>query len=189
MLMIDVCAGLGGASQAMRDRGWDVLTVDLDPAFGTDVVADVRTWQYSGPTPDLMWMSPPCDEFAREWMPWSKTGRPPSMELVDACRRLVREIGPRWWVLENVRGAVPYLGRPRAIVGPFYLWGVFPPLGAPRLNMRKKESMSSSWAAERAKIPYALSLSVALAVEGTIALPLFAAAERGQDRGGPGGGG
>ena len=37
MRMLDICAGLGGASQVMRARGWDVVTLDYDPAFECDI--------------------------------------------------------------------------------------------------------------------------------------------------------
>ena len=166
MLMIDICCGLKGASQMMTARGWNVVTLDIDPRFSPAIVADVRDWHWAGSPVDLLWMSPPCDEFAREWMPWSKTGRAPDMSIVDACRRLVDEIQPRYWVLENVRGAVPYLGTPRAIVGPFYFWGNFPAIGKPSMaGFRKKESYSSTQAAERAAIPRGISLAFALACE------------------------
>src|SRR5688500_15421118 len=48
---LDLCCGLGGASSAWRDRGWDVTTLDADPRFDADVTADVRTWKYDGPRP------------------------------------------------------------------------------------------------------------------------------------------
>lgn len=164
-MMLDLCSGLGGASQAMRARGWDVVTLDNNPAFQPDIVADLRAWSWYGTTPDLVWASPPCTEFARESMPWCRTGRRPDLSLVQAVRRIVTEAGPRYWVLENVRGAVPYLGPPRAIVGAFYLWGHFPQLGSVRLIGRNKESYSSNRQAERAKVPYALSEALARAVE------------------------
>lgn len=164
-IMLDLCAGLGGASQAMRDRGWDVVTLDNDPRFGCDITADLSTWHYHGPRPDLVWISPPCTEFARESMPWCRTGALPDMTLIAAARRIVVEIGPRYWILENVRGAVPYLGPAREIHGPFFLWGYFPSLGRPLLRMRPKESYSSDQRAERAMIPRALSEAVAAAIE------------------------
>lgn len=170
MLMIDVCAGLKGASTAMVDRGWEVVTVDIEPSFSPDILVDIRAWSYDGSKPDLMWFSPPCTEFAREFMPWCKTGKKPDMSVYIACKRIIAESQPRYWIIENVKGAVPYFGKPAAIVGPYYLWGFFPPLGNVRYTAPKKESLSSSKSAERAKIPYSLSLAVALAVEKTPAL-------------------
>ena len=168
-LMLDLFAGLGGASQAMRDRGWEVVTVDNDPRFGCDYTADIRAWSWHGPQPDLIWLSDPCTEFARESMPWSKRGIAPDLSILLGGLRVIRESQPRAWVRENVRGSVPWvrdiLGAPREIHGPFLLWGVFSPLGRPVMRMRKKESYSSTQAAERAKVPYALSLAVARAVE------------------------
>ena len=164
MLMLDVCSGLGGASAAMRDRGWEVISIDIEPRFSPDIVADVRSWSWHGARPDLIWCSPPCTEFSRESMPWSRTGRRPDMSIVNACNRIVQESAPRYWILENVRGAKRYLGRPTAIVGPFYLWGHFPSLGYVRLNY-KKESYPGQRPDLRAMIPYSLSLAVALAIE------------------------
>ena len=132
LLMLDLFSGLGGASQAMKNRGWHVITVDINPDFQPDIVADVRDWHWHGQRPDLLWASPPCNEFAREFMPWSSTGRDPDRSLVQATLRIVAEAWPRYWILENVRGAVswiyPLLGSPRTIIGAFYLWGFFPPL-------------------------------------------------------------
>ena len=168
-LMLDLCAGLGGASAAMRARGWDVVTLDNDPAFNCDVTADIRTWSWHGPRPDLIWLSDPCTEFAREFMPWSQTGTPPDLRILMGGMRVICESQPRIWVRENVKGSMswvrPILGPPRQIVGPFYLWGTFPPLGVGRLRMRPKESYPSSRPDLRAVIPAAISLAVAVAVE------------------------
>lgn len=171
MLMLDICAGLGGASQAMRERGWMVVTLDNDPRFCPDVVADVRTWSWSGARPDLVWCSPPCVEFSRESMPWCRTGNVPDMSLVNACKRIISECQPRYWVIENVRGAVPYLGKPSVNVGPFYLWGSFPDLGrSPMSAFRKKESYTSGRRAERAKVPRSVSWALSVAIESQVSL-------------------
>lgn len=132
MLILDLCAGLKGASQAMKERGWQVITLDIDPRFKCDITADVREWHYPAefPRPDLIWASPPCDEFARESMPWSKTGKTPDMSIVLACKRIIEEAQPKYYVVENVRGAInyfrPHFGNYRYHVGAFYLWGFFP---------------------------------------------------------------
>lgn len=164
-LMIDLCSGLKGASAAMRERGWKVISVDNDPECEPDIVADILHWSWEGERPDLIWASPPCDEFAREFMPWSRTGSPPDLSIIEACKRIIEEAQPRFWVIENVKGAIPYLGQARLIIGPFHLWGFFPDIPKFKLRYRKKESMSSSASAERARIPYQLSYKVAIAVE------------------------
>jgi site-specific DNA-cytosine methylase len=70
MLMLDLFAGRKGASRAMVARGWTVVTVDIDPSYEPDIVGDLRRWSWNGPRPDLLWASPPCDEFSRWFMPW-----------------------------------------------------------------------------------------------------------------------
>jgi hypothetical protein len=166
MRMLDLFAGLGGASAAMVARGWDVVTVDDDPRFGCTHTADLANWSYSGPPVDLVWASPPCTEFSRESMPWCRTGAVPSLNLVAAARRIITQCAPTWWVLENVRGATgylnPVLGEPRSY-GPFFLWGVFPEFRA-RVRFFK-EKLWSTKRAERAKIPFALSLALAKSCE------------------------
>lgn len=168
--MLDLCCGLGGASAAMRTRGWRVVTLDIDPQFKSDIVADLRSWSWQGEQPDLLWISPPCIDFARDHLPWITTSQPPDMSIALAARRHIDEIPARNWVVENVVGALryfnPIFGPPRHMQRPYFLWGNFPALGRPRLDNRKhKQSYSSARAAERSRIPYALSLAVAVAIE------------------------
>lgn len=174
LLMLDIGSGLEGASSAMRKRGWDVITVDIEPSFEPDIVGDMRTWSYTGEhRPDLVWCSPPCTEFAKFAMPcWypPETLSPPDMSLVIGCKRIIDEIHPRFWIIENVRGARrwfdPILGNPR-IYRPYYLWGYFPPLGNVGRETwgTKTKKLSSTAKAERAKIPMSLSLAIAKAIE------------------------
>ncbi len=174
--MLDLFAGTGGASLAFRQAGWEVVTVDNDPERRPDVLADIREWTWEGERPELVWASPPCDEFSRMAMPWCRAKGPPepSLELVEAALRVVRETRPRYWVLENVRGALPYisplLGPPRVIAGPFHLWGYFPPF---RLAVAPfKERLNSQRRASRAAVPPSLSAALLAAVAGQAELPL-----------------
>jgi len=167
--MIDLCSGLGGASQAMKDRGWNIITLDNNNRFNPDICLDVRKIPYMKLPFDLIWASPPCTEFARAWLPWIKTDKEPDMSIAKACLRIIQTMQPRYWIIENVQGAVKYfeplLGKPMAIYKPYFLWGHFPPLGDIKITKQKKESYSSTQQAERAKIPYELSLAVALAIK------------------------
>lgn len=170
MRMLDLFAGLGGASAAMVERGWDVVTVDIDPSFGCSVTADVLTWTPPadlGPF-DLVWASPPCTEFTRDFLPWLR-GRfpPPSLDLVRSAIRIIGDTSPRWWAIENVRGAIrhikPVLGRPIQ-VGQAMIWGNLPSLGRVMVAPHK-ERLSSRKRAERSKIPYPISLATCVACE------------------------
>ncbi len=169
LLMIDLCSGLGGASHAMKNHGWNVITVDIEPSFCPDIVADVRKWSWNGDRPDLIWASPPCADFSRMYLPWIKSKREPDLSILMGCIRIIKESKPRYWVIENVVGALKYfypiLGKPSAIYRPYYLWGYFPPLPKFPLNYRKKESLGSKQKAERAKIPYQISEALAIAIE------------------------
>ena len=68
-------------------------------------------------------------------MPWKRTKAlpPPSNELFEACFRIQRELNisvNRYipLVVENVKGAQPWVGRARWHYGSFYLWGDVPAL-------------------------------------------------------------
>lgn len=167
--MLDLFSGLGGASAAMRDRDWDVITVDADPSFNCTYTADLSSWSYEGPPVDLVWASPPCTEFTRDFLPWLR-GKypPPSLDLVRASLRIIGEVKPIWWVLENVRGSVrwitPLVGRETTQVGQAFLWGDFPDLGRVRVKGHK-ERLSSKQRAKRSAIPYPISLALAVACE------------------------
>ena len=176
-LMIDLFSGLGGASQAMKERGWEVIRIDINPQFRPDLCIDVRDFLkcWDGRNPDLLWASPPCDEFSRAEKPWYEEDRPSreSLELVKVVFDIVREVNPRFWILENVRGAQKWLGRAPYHCGAFYLWGYFPfqKLNIPHSVGYFKEKLfpSPDRKALRAKIPYELSLAVACVVEDELA--------------------
>jgi hypothetical protein len=190
-LMLDLFCGLGGASAAMRARGWTVVGVDNEPRLQPDVVADLLRYDYDGPRPDLVWASPPCAEFARmdkpaSWFPQSRTN--PTLDCLQAALRIIADCQPRFWLIENVRGARPYfnpmLGPPLDRSGSVWIWGKMPALfrlpppergghkwqvsasprtgGDPRLEAMDRNERRR-WI--RAKIPYPVSLAVAEAIE------------------------
>lgn len=171
MTMLDLFSGLGGASRAMSERGWRVVRVDIEPRFRPSVVADARNVSFHDFRPDLFWASPVCTEFARESMPWCRTGKPPSLDLVRAAIRVRDEVRPRWWIIENVRGAMrwlePLLGRPTMRIGAAYLWGEFPlPLGCREPKPGKERiGPCPDRPALRSLIPHETSLAIAQACE------------------------
>ena len=172
LLMLDLFAGKGGASQAMREAGWDVITVEINPDFNPDIVADISEYHYEGPTPDLIWASPPCTEFSKASLPksWACNRIPadPDVSLMLHAKRIIDEVNPKWWVIENVRGAVPYftpyLGEYQKKCGSRYLWGNFP-IFDPELGYGKwRLPPTADRAAIRSLIPSQISRGLCLAI-------------------------
>lgn len=178
MLMLDLFSGMGGASRAMKERGWQVITLEIDPKFSPTLCMDIRDYHPPGfliGDVDLVWASPPCQEFSKSSLPksWAcNRNRPPCPDvgLMLQAKRIIEEVNPRFWVIENVRGAKPFffpwLGKPRKEVGSRILWGEFPPFDT-RDNTHGKWRLppSKDRAARRSEIPKGISLALAMAIE------------------------
>ena len=163
--MLDLFSGSGAASRAAAVRGWRVLRLDNAPGTAADLKVDLATWEPRGERFDLVWASPPCTQL-------STASRARDVDaglvLVRAALRIIREVAPRWWVLENVHGATRAIGEligpPVACYGSFYLWGVFPPFDA--VVARSKTKMSGRRRAERrAAIPWPIADGLVRACE------------------------
>lgn len=158
MIALDLYSGTGAATAAFRRRGWSVFTVDLDQARRPDVVADVRRLPISGGV-DFLWASPPCNEFSDANPRRPAIARRPSLEHVFATLEAVRWLHPRFWILENVRGAIPFLGIPVQKIGPWCLWGYFPPIQV-TAELSGWRKLRFHTAAARGRVPDGLSEAV-----------------------------
>ena len=80
MRLLELCAGSGSLSRVARARGWETLTVDIDPRTRPDLVQDIREFDVSAHG-DWDWVhaSPPCNEYSI-----AMTGRPRDFETGDA---------------------------------------------------------------------------------------------------------
>ncbi len=172
--MLDLCSGLGGASEPALDRGWRVIRIDIDPRFKPDVVADVRRPPLRSFHVDLLWASTPCTEFTKSTLPatWAATWKSPAQPTVDltlACLEIRALLRPTWWVFENVMGArrflTPILGPVQAIVCGHVFWGRLPGLIPQTRSHKWRLPPSPERTALRAKIPYEIGEAIVLAVE------------------------
>lgn len=162
--MVELFAGTGTVATAFRSIGWEATTVDNDPETAPDVLADLSAGLPLLPQrPGFVWASPPCTEFSRANSRIDHGGKTPDLSLVFATLQAVATIRPRFWVLENVVGAIPFLGIPGQKVGPFCLWGYFPEIRVPyAAQIHRKAGLPT--AAARGRIPQALAEAVADAV-------------------------
>lgn len=177
-LAIDLFCGLGGWTEGLLAEGYEVVGFDIEQhQYGDQtypaqlVVQDVLTLHGSQfRNAALIVASPPCQEYSYMAMPWSKakakaaairadeTGAEVERlnRLFKACFRLQREASeaagrPIPLVVENVKGAQPWVGRARWAYGSFFLWGDVPALmPIQRYHQRLKVPEGSQWNINRA---------------------------------------
>ncbi len=154
-LAIDLFCGLGGWTEALLAEGYDVIGFDIERhEYGAHrypgqlVIQDVRTlhgMQFRGAA--LIVASPPCQEYSYMAMPWKRAKAKAAAiradtsgkmladlnRLFDACFRIQKEASIAAGrhiplIVENVRGAQPWVGRSRWAFGSFHLWGDVPAL-------------------------------------------------------------
>lgn len=161
-LAIDLFAGLGGWTDGLLAEGYEVVGFDIERhVYGehrypaTLVIQDVLTLHGSQfRNASLIVASPPCQEYSYMAMPWSRAKALAAeyrsgardvkklTALFDACFRIQREACVAAGrhiplVVENVRGAIPWVGRSRWNFGSFHLWGDVPALMPAAIRAKK----------------------------------------------------
>lgn len=160
--LLDLCCGLGGWSVGFAAEGWECVGCDIADFSkeypGRFFQADLLTWEgWREFQFNLVVASPPCEEYSRWDMPWTRARGPqvPDARLWERCFLIARQAGVPI-VLENVRGAQQFWGRSKMNVGPFHLWGDVPAL-VPQVVGRRKSSRWSNERVERAVVPVELA--------------------------------
>lgn len=167
-LALDLCSGLGGWAEGLEAAGWDVIRVDIADMFaetGTPkppgcllMIQDILTFhgaqaRHCG----LIVASPPCQAYSYMAMPFSR-GRDRAAEiradvtgaklaelnrLFHACFRIQREASEAAgrhipMVVENVLGAVPWVGQSKYHAGSMHFWGDVPSLMPEHTHIKAK---------------------------------------------------
>lgn len=161
--IVDLYSGLGGASQAFVDNDWEVLRIDNNELLKDvphTIMGDLTAFDWAINAHwyncDLVWASPPCLDFSQGYNAPGPTAKrdgldfEPDLAPLMAAVRWINILKPRYWVIENVAGASKIFSKelgvncPRQIIGPYFLWGVFPYISMPR-SWEKKEGKSQEW--------------------------------------------
>ena len=188
MKVLDLFSGLGGASEAFLKAGHEVLRIENNPLLGevpnTKImcVFELRDWLEDNTRTltagvldqvDLIWASPPCDEFSLAYSAphaihkRESPGIPyePDLSYLEATLDIIKMLKPRYFVIENVRGSSTFFSeligsKPRQILGNAqFLWGNYPLIDPPRYPSKAEVDKRHSplRANIRAKIPIEIS--------------------------------
>jgi hypothetical protein len=192
-LCIDLCAGLGGFSQAFKlDPEWEVVTVELNKKQKPIICADVRHLPLKeNLQPDCLLASPPCERNSIACSQWPKKGIGLALEVVGACLEAVVFLKPKKWILENPKGRLRWFMQvpPKSTINycdydQYYktvkatdFWGNISLPMVKKQNPLKIGHVEKGWfrkgwgwdiptkASERAKIPLGVSQAVKEGVE------------------------
>ena len=174
--MFDLGCGRGGASAAMRDRGWIVYRIDREHDVKADRYCDIRNLLSLPGDIDLLWASTSCSQFTITALPYGNlvhARRPIDLSVELAVRRLIDQSKPHYWLVENVRASrkwlSPIFGRVLCHTGSHVLWGNLPLLLAP-VKSHKGGKVWTSWKGRKrhlmlSTIPYEISEAIATTVE------------------------
>ena len=190
-LIIDLCAGLGGFSQAFKnDPKYEVITIDIQKKFKPTIIADVCNLPLKDNLKPLALLaSPDCRFFSLACTQFPRVGIMKALEMVGACFEAVARLKPKQYLIENPRARLRHIiGKPKQTIfysdygyktqKPTDLWGnIFLPMvkhqrrtiNQPNLTSLQRLHLHSyiipKKRSERAKIPLGVSKAVKEGVE------------------------
>lgn len=193
--VLDLYSGLGGFSEAFaRSPNYEVMRIENNPLLAevphTEIMCvlefrdNLREMIIRGYVPDpveIVLISPPCLPFSLGFnAPQAVLSREggfedyqPDMSELHAGLEIVEMLKPRYWVVENVRGAIrhfePILGKHIASIGQSnFLWGNLPPLPEFEIESGHRKTATGSSKLRhniRSLIPFSVSSAIMRAIE------------------------
>ena len=122
MRLLELFCGTRSIGKAFEQEGFEVLSLDLDPKTGADIICDLMDWDYTMYPRgyfDVLWASPPCTMHSRAR---TTASTPRDLEgsdnLVQRVLDLIEYFQPKVYAFENpgtgllptrkVVGGIPY---------------------------------------------------------------------------------
>jgi hypothetical protein len=121
--LLELFSGTGSVGRVFKERGWEVLSLDLDPKSDADLHMDVMDFDfraYPRSYFQCVWASPPCVQYS---VARTNAKTPRDLEGADALVQRVKDIAAHfndaaWWVENPWTGLLK--GRPVVEGMPFY---------------------------------------------------------------------
>jgi len=114
MKILELFSGTENFSKVARARGHETFTIDNDPKHNPDWCVDIMKINSEDilkrfGQPDIIWASPPCQHFSIATHKHWENRRPKqeakkSIKLVGHTLKLIIDLFPKFWFLENPRG-------------------------------------------------------------------------------------
>ena len=107
--LLELFSGTGSVGKVARDKGWEVMSLDIDPR--ADINVDIMEWDYTslGMTFDVVWGSPPCTMYSNyQYLHTSLEDRDlgPSNALVMKTIEIINYFEPYYYFIENPQTGV-----------------------------------------------------------------------------------
>jgi hypothetical protein len=117
MKTLELFSGTKSFSKVAKEFGHSTFTIDKDPKLEPDRVMDILDMNYFPGNFDIVWASPPCTAFSvasigHHWTGGKGAYIPKtefaeiSQEIVKKTIRLIQDIQPKYWFIENPRGVL-----------------------------------------------------------------------------------
>lgn len=160
----DLFCGLGGWTEGLLSEDWHVRGYDIEAhEYGEEkypgefVLRDILEMHGSEIADvDLIVSSSPCTKYSYMAMPWSRAKDQAAAIRADETGELLRQLNALFdaqfriqreaseakgeyipMIVENVRGAQPWVGPARWNYGSYYLWGDVPAMMPAVIDARK----------------------------------------------------
>ena len=102
MKILELFSGTGSVGKVAREKGWEVISLDLKDA---DININILDWDYKIYQPnhfDIIWASPPCTEYS---ILKNNTGMNTNLLLADQIVlktiEIINYFQPSKWFIEN----------------------------------------------------------------------------------------
>ena len=122
MKLLELFCGTKSITKVFKTRGWDTYTIDIEEEMNPDLCIDVmdlttETIIEKFGKPNVIWASPPCTAFSVASLGYHWIGgkcayipktefAKQSQEIVKHTIKLIEELQPKYWFIENPRGAL-----------------------------------------------------------------------------------